>query len=125
MQREIKCRGLLVSGEWVYGSLLKWNGYAQIIKHRLMLNNNWQIDRLYVITSTVGEFTGLKDINDAEIYEGDIISNSAATFVVVFNKGCFCFRLITGEQKETELALRALVGGAVIGNIHENPYLLE
>jgi len=79
----------------------------------------------------VEEFTGLKDKNGVEIYDGDIVQygeDKDFIFVVIFKYGCFYAHNILGEKFMTDSLLGSLVMSekvSVIGNIHENPELLE
>ena len=74
--------------------------------------------------ATVGQCTGLKDMNGKWIFEGDIVqigeengkieySETEAMFQVVFDTWCTDFDHYFGTDFE------------VIGNIHDNPELLE
>lgn len=71
------------------------------------------------------QFTGLQDKTSKDIYEGDICKNTGATWEVIFNKGCFCARIINKPYKKTDthIALRAIKEIEVIGNIHETTEL--
>ena len=106
------------------------------------LTNNRNYGKNFVVE----QCTGLKDKNGKLIYEGDIIkvtspknwnifdeySNSEilGKGVVVTKPGCAFIKKndIDGEEKKYYFALYSVVEDAdveVIGNIHENPELLE
>ena len=59
------------NGEWVEGDLMKESYGARIIEHTSKADN-W----VAVSPSTVCQFTGLKDCEGKEIWEGDIVHDS-------------------------------------------------
>lgn len=127
--REIKYRALSTNNKnWIYGFPLLY-GFENWIADRYGIKKN-------IKPKTVGQYTGLKDKNGKNIYEGDIIhyfithwingcpvereekrlvSYSDGCFWLTDNKGDDALFFVREEDDEIE----------VIGNIHENPELLE
>ena len=118
--REIKFRGRDEHGKWHYGDLLSW----PIIRSFNGLNKE-------VAADTVGQFTGLKDCEEREIYEGDIVrfklppmvltNEKTAVGAVVYEYGQFL--VIIHALRFTIFSV--INDCTVIGNVHDNPELLE
>ena len=70
----------------------------------------------------VEQCSGLKDKNGKLIYEGDIVTGFFNNNKVIWDKGSFC--VDDGSGVFDELT-RSNEESTIIGNIHENPELLE
>jgi uncharacterized phage protein (TIGR01671 family) len=135
--RDIKFRGLKTNGKgWAYGDLHKGENIRGEIYYEVGYGHNYY----KVLPETVGQFTGLKDKNGVEIYEGNIVSDGKTLFEIQMNvqQGKWWTNPIKQIQEHQEdwfiLALdnQQLGNGyysrkdlEVIGNIHENQELLK
>lgn len=131
--RELKFRGItLNTNEWVYGSLLQ----SEIDVNELYVEaficerfaNEAQLNKIKVDPKTVGQFTGLRDKNGIDIYEGDICR--IEYYDEGFKNGQVVFRdSHSGYYLESDFGQISMGSWGpeyieVIGNIHQNPELL-
>ena len=111
--REIKFRSWLkFKGKMLYDFDVLYNGRVSETNKRILM-----------------QYTGLKDKNGKEIYEGDILKsvayaiNQEVTGVVNYNSELAHYCLDTDNNKR--IVFLGLINTEVIGNIYENPELLE
>jgi uncharacterized phage protein (TIGR01671 family) len=128
MDREIKFRGKRIDNDkWVVGN------YIEKIKPTekepvfwCSLIQDRAISVYEVYPKSVGQFTGLKDKNGKEIYEGDILKadNWFFNWIVQFDKIKARFNCIVNKEgSRNEFIPPSHV--EIIGNIYENPDLIK
>ena len=78
-----------------------------------------------VYKDTVGECTGLPDKNGKLIFEGDMLKGMGGLYRVYYDTSLACFEWakINGNWKESFSGFADEY--EIIGNIHDNPELLE
>ena len=136
MNREIKFRGLTAQGTFVYGDFT-WDlpnstTYYGEYPHRIHWPKDGGSCNQPVKRGTVGQYTGLKDKNGKEIYEGDIvrfdnsdIGGSLVIGEIMFNTDQTLSNLEWGLWTSKGYHWTDFLGILeVIGNVWENRDLL-
>ena len=80
----------------------------------------WDNSNIPVSNKTLSQYTGLKDKNGKEIWEGDVVAESMRTDVVTYNLSGFIPFAFADFGDEAYSAIDC----EVIGNIYENPELI-
>lgn len=112
-------------GRWVYGSLVKCDDSYYILPYDGCYGFNGS--SISVDPETVGQWTGLHDVNGKRIFEGDVeeLPGWVVTYLADRNEG---YGMAAGwyiqrDDFESWCELDTSVKHVVIGNIHDNPEL--
>ena len=140
MKREIKFRGRDDVNNWHYGTYHYSNDgqYHYILNREKFIDVEPHFSYLHeqethlVSSETVGQYTGVKDADDKEIYEGDIIDGMIVTYCGNQEKGlgmnCGWYLQRSNFESWIELESRCNYNGdnhIIQGNISDNPELVS
>lgn len=148
MSREFRFRAKRVTdGVWVYGGLVMADDFCIIdqrnelyVEEEYKFRGDTHFFRLsgaMCDEDTVGQFTGLHDKNGKEIYEGDILRSvmfKNILHLIVYDEKEAAFMAVQiNKDRGTSFENRCHIyqiwlnewPKIVIGNIHDNPELLE
>lgn len=123
--REILFRGKRAdNNEWITGYMYRIS--ENLNPFIMLIGKNGESRE--IIPETVGQYAGLTDKNDAKIFEGDIVRYNGEKHIVVFETrgetGYFGIKIDHIETWGFCLSVPAKLM-EVIGNIHDNPELVE
>lgn len=138
--REILFRGKHIrSGEWAYGSFVHRTLFYGDPCDEYYILKIGEFDCDYYIADkvtpdTIGQYTGMTDKNGTKIFEGDIVRYE--TYEPYHNRssvGVETVKFISGQFSprphcqtcEDDYYTEEYRNFEVIGNIHDNPELLE
>jgi len=123
--REIIFRGRMENGTWIEGDLRQYPSGKKAIRSDA-IGHTMPVD-----PETVGQYTGLEDMNGRRIFEGDILMHKTCNgisiidgVVVAERWNCSCCDGVYGFSMDGD-DLRDHKRCIVIGNIHDNPELMD
>ena len=119
MSREIKFRA------WHEDAKdMVWFGLGENLFHALNIETNERFTLDLTDGHPIMQYTGLKDNNGVEIYDGDILRGIAGNYVVIWSAselGCGWKKIRGGSVTDIGTGHES----EVIGNIYETPELLS
>ena len=124
--REILFRGKQIydDGEWIIGHYACRYGTHYIYFPK---TNPYSFDHEFIIPETVGQYTGLTDKNGTKVFEGDIVkvSYTGGFEIGTISWSNLNFRFCFNTPEGFSYGFNVSDEFEVIGNIHDNPELIE
>ena len=137
--RDIRFRGKTLKGEWIVGDLMRTNGQTGdgwAIQYEDP-ESGWMMEDVRV--GTIGQFTGLHDKDGRDIYEGDLVEMMRTPEKMrrrvmtrhIVNSWSVCdwiFESLTKEVLGQSMANHSDFDSyrfTVVGNIHDNPDMVQ
>ena len=110
--------------DWIYGCYF-WSELSG--KHYIMgVSKDYGYTNIEVIPETVGQYTGLKDKNGKEIFEGDICKSIYGISRVIWSDGRSAFMMRFCDYPHEIIGFEEIQDSIeIIGNIYDTPELLE
>lgn len=121
-----------------------WDKTRNEMNYRVMVGNcdtddeNWTCPIIWIEEKkdwlhfddydSIMQSTGLKDKNGKEIFEGDILKNNKYITSVFYERGAYCVKFRRTTNTTVTMNVISFIEKyktKVIGNIYENPELLE
>lgn len=124
--REILFRGKRTdNGEWWVGDLMHTG--SRVLIRRPKPHDPINYEFYYVDPATVGQFTGLVDKHGERKFEGDIFMFGEHTYIIDWDEEALAFCAFEPFEPDYTIDLSEFSADeiAVIGNIHDNPELVE
>lgn len=118
------------NGEWVYG-LVTTMYDDRFPNLPAKMKNTDGVDNIEVDHRTIGQYTGLTDMNDTKIFEGDILQvnyhgDEIGRVCIYYKYAMYLCNTIYGDiDYDTLGMLNANYQLEVIGNVYDNPEMVS